>query len=45
MMQESANQYQIKITEVHVGNITDFLNFQKDLQAKENIEGKSKIEN
>lgn len=39
VMHDSAMQYQIKITEVHIGDITNFLDFQKDLQAKENIEG------
>lgn len=38
-MHESAQAFDIQITEVHVGDLTDIDLFQKDLQAKENIEG------
>jgi hypothetical protein len=38
-MADSAQRYDIHVTEMHVGDITDIDLFQKDLQAKENIEG------
>lgn len=39
VMAESAQRHDIQITEVHVGDIKDIDLFQKDLQAKEQIEG------
>jgi hypothetical protein len=38
-MNESAKLFNIQITEVHIGDINNIDDFQKDLQAKENIEG------